>query len=331
MRFRLNNQDYIRLQTIAFFIPMLEAVLEKCKEEDSGLKITYFDSQITIYPREICAFKKLQQIFNDLTNVLFKNNVYDIPVQLGKQKTTAIELGKQIKVYLSLESAEETNELLQFINKKFYTISDAAQFITRFSDIVDCYKFSQLSQDVDFLKIVAEPILTFASYSPRNFPDDFITGIRECVAFLSNHGVDHTKWDSAELKKLIFSCLDVYNKAHKMLKGKCCSDEKAMQKEINRRKKISQKKLMNNEERRKDFDNIMRDIRKQSSLSQSDACRAYFYSHAAELKNKFGISSWRTLLNHWNQKDPNKARKINSAVLPTQFLAESKCKDILAD
>lgn len=142
MRFRLNNQDYIRLQTIAFFIPMFEAVLEKCQEEDSGLKTTYFDSQITIYPREICAFKKLQQVFNDLTNVLFKNNVYDIPVQLGKQKTTAIELGKQIKVYLSLESAEETNELLQFINKKFYTISDAAQFITRFSDIVDCYKFS---------------------------------------------------------------------------------------------------------------------------------------------------------------------------------------------
>ena len=99
---------------------MLEAVLEKCQEEDSGLKTTYFDSQITIYPREICAFKKLQQIFNDLTNVLFKNNVYDIPVQLGKQKTTAIELGKQIKIYLSLESAEETNELLQFINKKFY-------------------------------------------------------------------------------------------------------------------------------------------------------------------------------------------------------------------
>ena len=75
MGFRLNNQDYIRLQTIAFFMPILETALEENTTEDGGLKITYFDSQITIYQREICAFKKLQQIFNDLTNLLLKNRL----------------------------------------------------------------------------------------------------------------------------------------------------------------------------------------------------------------------------------------------------------------
>ena len=100
MRFRLNNQDYIRLQTIAFFVPMIENAFDENTEEDIGLTITYFDSQITIYKREICTFKKLQQIFNDLTNLLLKNKIYDTPVELGKQRTPAIELGKKIKACL---------------------------------------------------------------------------------------------------------------------------------------------------------------------------------------------------------------------------------------
>ena len=55
MGFRLNNQDYIRLQTIAFFMPMLETAFEVNTTEDRELKITYFDSQITIKDSELHA------------------------------------------------------------------------------------------------------------------------------------------------------------------------------------------------------------------------------------------------------------------------------------
>lgn len=329
MRFRLNNQDYIRLQTIAFFIPMIEKAFDENTEEDIGLTITYFNSPITIYKREICAFKKLQQIFNNLTNLLLKNDIYDMQVKLDKQKTPALELGKQIKAYLSLESTEEINELLQFINKKFYTISDAAQFVTRFSDIVDCYKFSQLSQDVDFLKIVAEPILFFASLSPRNFPLEFQYGIIETVSLLKKHGTDHSKWSKDALNDIIRAFLDVYHKAHEMGDGKCNNDEAAIKKEIERRKNISEKKIEKNKERRKELDEKIQEIKKGRKKTISEACQEYFYSHTSELKN-LGITSWRTLANRCSQKDPNKSRKENNPAQKIQPLSVNKCQSILA-
>ena len=328
MGFRLNNQDYIRLQTIAFFMPMLETDFEVNTTEDRELKIIYFDSQITIYQREICAFKKLQQIFNDLSNLLLKNEIYDMPVKLGKQKTPAIELGKQIKFYLSLETAGETNELLQFINTKFYTISATAQFITKFSDIVECYKFSQLSQTVDFLKIVAEPILFFASLSPRNFPKEFQYGIIETVSLLKKYGTDHTQWSQDALNKIIRAFLDVYHKAHEMGNGKCNSDESAIKKEIDRRKNISEKKIEKNKERRKELDGKIQEIKKEQKKTISEACQEYFYSHTSELK-KMGITSWRTLANRCSQKDPNKSRKENNQAQKTQPLSVNKCQTIL--
>ena len=328
MRFRLNNQDYIRLQTIAFFVPMIEKAFDENTEEDIGLTITYFDSQITIYKREICAFKKLQQIFNDLTNLLLKNKIYDTPVELGKQRTPAIELGKQIKACLSSESIVETNEILQFINTKFYTISATAQFITRFSDIVDCYKFSQLSQDVDFLKIVAEPILFFASLSPRNFPEEFQDGITKTVLLLKKHGIDHTQWSQNALNNIVEAFLDVYHKAHEMSKGKCNSDEAAIKKEIERRKNISEKKIEKNKERRKELDEKIQEIKKGRKKTISEACQEYFYSHTSELK-KMGITSWRTLANRCSQKDPNKSRKENNPAQKIQPLSVNKCQTIL--
>ena len=72
MRFRLTKQDYIRLQTIAFFMPMLETTWEKKAAEDGNPKKNCFELPITICEREICAFKKLQQIFNDLKDLLEK-------------------------------------------------------------------------------------------------------------------------------------------------------------------------------------------------------------------------------------------------------------------
>ena len=329
MGFRLNNQNYIRLQTIAFFMPMLETAFEVNTTEDRELQITYFDSQITIYQSEICAFKKLQQIFNDLSNLLLKNEIYDMPVKLGKQRTPAIELGKQIKFYLSLETAGETNELLQFINTKFYTISATAQFITKFSDIVECYKFSQLSQTVDFLKIVAEPILFFASLSPRNFPIDFMEGIITSVSLLKMHGTDHTQWSKNALNDIIQAFLDVYHKAHEMGKGKCNSDEAAIKKEIERRKNISKKKIEKNKKRYEELDEKIKEFKEEQKTTISEACQEYFHRHASELKNKFGITSWRTLANRYSQKDPNKSRKENNKAQKPQPLSVNKCKAIL--
>ena len=237
-------------------------------------------------------------------------------------------MGKKIKVFLSQKTTEKTNELLQFIDKRFYSISATAQFITRFSDIVECYKFSQLSQTVDFLKIVAVPILFFASLSPRNFPTEFQYGIIETVSLLKKYGTDHTKWSKDALNLIISAFLDVYHKAHEMSKGKCNSDEAAIKKEIERRKKISQKKIEKNKTRRGELDEIIKKI-KDNSPKKSEACQEYFYAHSSELKDKFGITSWRTLANHCSQQDPNKSRKENNQVHIPQPLAENKCQAIL--
>ena len=47
MRFRLNNQDYIRLQTIAFFIPMIEKSFEVINDSEVAVNFTIKATNLT--------------------------------------------------------------------------------------------------------------------------------------------------------------------------------------------------------------------------------------------------------------------------------------------
>ena len=154
MRFRLTKQDYIRLQTIAFFIPFIK--LNKQSNPDNIYKIAYRCAQIDVCVIEADVFDSLSELYKSLNDLFKKNKIYDMPIRIGKQKTSGIELSKQIRVYKSLLSKEKQkkDEVIKKIDSKFYTISDAAQFIVKFSDIIDCYKFSELVKNVDFLQII---------------------------------------------------------------------------------------------------------------------------------------------------------------------------------
>lgn len=319
----------MRLKTIAFFLCYLEKNFNETLNNDNFITPLLLNPEFIVYYREFKVFKKLQKLHKDLSSWIKASNIDDTKITFNKRNHSALEWTKKIRKYEQRLNGKKDATFTPLIYENFYPVSQAGQFISSFSEIIDCCKFLQFSQKVQFLNDIVSPIQIFIVLSSGKFPKNFQEGITDVVAFLQKHGCDHTKWSQSELQKVVWLCMDIYHEINKLTQKQYLNTDETIQKEIARRTKISVRKISKNSERREKLNKIMREIKKSSYATQREACETYFYNNITVLKNELGITSWRTLANHWNNIDPNKARKHNNPVQKIQPLSISLCKNIL--